>query len=183
MTHRQHGRSLRPTTLNELEGHVPHTFIEGAFAASEAFRQANIRHVLVGGLAVGVNGYPRSTKDIDFLVDENAFEFHGPLVTHRPGLPISYAGIGIDWISLEPQERKALDRFLVIPDINEVPIIPVEPLVAMKLVAGRHKDQADIVELVKSGTDVESCIDFIECNFASVLPLFNRLVKAAHSEG
>jgi hypothetical protein len=182
MTHRQHGRSLRPTTLDELEGHVPTTHIEGAKVASEAFRRAGIKHVLVGGLAVGINGYPRPTRDIDFLVDDSAFEFHGPIITHRPGLPISYKGIGIDWVSLEPNERAALEEFLILPELSSVPVMPIEPLVAMKLLAGRHKDQSDIIELIKAGADINSCVEFVSRSFSAKLPLLRRLIGESINE-
>lgn len=172
----------RPATLDDLVGHVPITHVEGAKAASEAFRRAGVRHVLVGGLAVGLRGYPRLTKDVDFLVGDEAFEHHGPLVTHRPGLPISYEGVGVDWVSLEPRERAALAEFLVVPPPGVVPVVPVEPLVAMKLLAGRHKDQSDVVELVKSGVDVGSCRRFAERSFPELLPLLDRLVLQAEGE-
>lgn len=182
MTHRQHGRPLTPTTLDELRGHVPDTHVDGAKLASDVFRKRGIKHVLVGGLAVGINGYPRPTKDIDFLVDESAFDFLGPLVTHKPGLPISYRGVGIDWVSLEPHERSALDVFLTLPNEGEVPVIPVEPLIAMKVLAGRHKDQTDIVELVKAGADIDASRGFIERFFPRKLELFDRLVHQAEVE-
>ena len=42
----------------------------------------------MGGLAVGANGFPRATKDVAFLVGDEAFERHpGGLVTFRPGVP------------------------------------------------------------------------------------------------
>lgn len=182
MTHRQYTRQSRPTTLDELSGHVPQTHIDGAKAASEAFRKAGIAHVLVGGLAVGICGYPRPTKDIDFLVDDSAFEFHGPLVTHKAGLPISYMGIGIDWVSLEDRERPAFEKFLTVPTPGDVPAMPVEPLVAMKLLAGRQKDQADIVELIKAGTSSEALRTFVEQNFPQKTPLLNQLVLQATRE-
>jgi len=182
MTHRPHRRTSHPSTLQELEGHVPDAFIKGSEAASRAFRKAGIPHVLVGGLAVGVCGYPRPTKDIDFLVGDEAFEFHGPLVTHRPGLPISYEGIGIDWVSLEPNERAAFEEFLVVPNGDEVPVISVEPLIAMKLIAGRHKDQTDVIELVKAGADIDSVHNFVAQNFPKKLALLDRLVATAEAE-
>jgi len=183
MTHRPHGHPASPTTLDDLVGHVPLTFVEGAKAASEEFRRRGIRHVLCGGLAVGICGYPRPTKDIDFLVDESAFDHHGPLVTHKPGLPVSYEGVGIDWVSLEPHERAALDEFLVLPERGEVPSVPVEPLVAMKLLAGRQKDQSDVVELVKAGADVRAIRKFVEHHFPAKLALLDRLVNLAAEEG
>ncbi len=55
--------------------------------ASEALTRAGVRHVVVGDLAVGANGYPRATKDVDFLVGSEAFEHHaGGLVTLRAGV-------------------------------------------------------------------------------------------------
>jgi hypothetical protein len=182
MTHRPHGRIDAPATLDGLRGHVPDTHIDGAKLASEAFRRQGIRHVLVGGLAVGLHGYPRGTKDIDFLVDDSAFDFIGPLVVHRPGLPISYKGVGIDWVSLEPHERSTLDEFLVLPNPGEVPTMPLEPLIAMKLVAGRHKDQADVVEMLKANADLEAARSFVGQRFPQKLDLLERLIAQAESE-
>jgi hypothetical protein len=63
-------------------------------AASGALRTAGVRHVVVGGLAVGANGYPRATKDVDFLVGDDAFVHHaGGLVTMNPALPIQVNGV------------------------------------------------------------------------------------------
>lgn len=36
--------------------------LEALKLASEALIAAKVRHVVVGGLAVGANGYPRATK-------------------------------------------------------------------------------------------------------------------------
>jgi hypothetical protein len=183
MTHREGGRSRHPSSLDELAGHVPQTHIDGAKAASEAFRRANVRHVLIGGLAVGINGYPRNTKDIDFLVGDEAFDFHGPLVTPKPGLPIRYSGVTIDWVSLEPDERTALDEFMVFAAEGEVPVIEIEPLIAMKLIAGRHKDQTDVVELIKAGADVDTARAFVKDRFPQRLPLLDKLIAKAFEEG
>jgi len=182
MTHRQHSRQLSPLTLDDLAGHLPVTHVDGARAASEAFRRQGIHHVLVGGLAVGLCGYPRSTRDIDFLVGEEAFEHHGPIVTHKPGLPVSYMGVGIDWISLEPSEQSALSPYLVLPETGEVPAMPASPLVAMKLLAGRQKDQADVVELIKAGIDTEDARRFLARHFPGKLDLFDRLARQAEKE-
>ena len=127
MTHRRHLHQVAPTTLDDLAGHVPQTYIDGARAVSSAFQKAGVAHVLVGGLAVGVCGYPRPTKDIDFLVDDSAFEFHGPIVSHRPGLPVSYQGVSVDWVSLEPHDRAALEKLKPLwHDINRLIVITDE---------------------------------------------------------
>ena len=182
MTHRSGGRTASPTSLDELAGHVPQTFIDGAKAASNAFRKAGVRHVLVGGLAVGINGYPRSTKDIDFMVGDEAFEFHGLIVEPKAGLPMRYSGIAIDWVSLEPDERAGLEEFLVDAIPGEVPVMQIEPLISMKLLAGRQKDNADIVELIKSGADIDSITTFVEDRFPKKLTLLRNLIARAGEE-
>jgi len=182
LTHQSKTRGTTPRCLGDLSGHVPQSYLDGARAASEAFRAAGVRHVLVGGLAVGARGYPRSTRDIDFMVGDEAFEFHGPLVFPKTGLPVKYSGIPVDWVSLEPGERDALEEFLVEASPGVVPIMPVEPLVAMKLLAGRQKDLADVVELVKSGIDVGAVAHFVAERFPEKTELLLRLVKVADEE-
>jgi len=182
MTHRSGGRSTPTGSLDGLAGHVPQSYIDGAKAASEAFRKAGVRHVLVGGLAVGINGYPRSTKDIDFMVGDEAFEFHGLIVEPRAGLPMRYSGITIDWVSLEPDERAGLEEFLIDALPGEVPVMEIEPLIAMKLLAGRQKDQADIVELIKAGADIGSISSFVEKRFPKKLTMLRNLITRANVE-
>ena len=59
--------------------------LDACSAASNALARAGIRHVVIGGLAVGANGYPRATKDVHFLVGNEAFHHHaGGLVTMNP---------------------------------------------------------------------------------------------------
>ena len=58
--------------------------------ASARLTELGVRHVLVGGLAVGAWGHARATKHVDFLVGEEAFEHHpGGLVTMKYGVPIT----------------------------------------------------------------------------------------------
>jgi hypothetical protein len=74
-----------PTLLIDV---VAPKVLEALRLASEALTTANVRHVVVGGLAVGANGYPRATKAVDFLVGAEAFRHHANgLVTMRPEIP------------------------------------------------------------------------------------------------
>jgi len=182
MTHRSGGRTFHPACLDDLTGHVPQTHIDGAKVASNAFREAGVRHVLVGGLAVGVRGYPRNTKDIDFMVGDEAFNFHGLIVEPRAGLPVRYSGVTVDWVSLEPEDRAVFEDFLVDAEPDDVPVMDVEPLIAMKLIAGRHKDKTDIVELIKAGADIEPIIAFVNSRFPKKIPLLEQLITAAREE-
>jgi hypothetical protein len=124
--------------------------------ASRLLREAGIRHALVG--ALGANAYrnrPRTTEDIDFLVGDEAFETHpGGFVTMRVPV-IEFDGIDVDQVPLTDALRvveEALDRA---PISEGVPIAPIETIVIMKLLAGRHRDLADVEEIVGSGADRE----------------------------
>src|SRR5438046_7802019 len=80
--------------------------LEAMNTASDMLKRAGIRHVVVGGLAVGANGYPRATKDVDFLVGDEAFVRHaGGLVTMNPALPIEVNGVAIDYLSPREDEE------------------------------------------------------------------------------
>lgn len=62
--------------------------LEALRLASEALILANVRHVVVGGLAVGAYGVPTGNGNVDFLVGAEAFHHHANgLVTMRPEIP------------------------------------------------------------------------------------------------
>ena len=63
-----------PTLLVDV---VAPKVLEALRLASEALALASVRHVVVGGLAVGACGYPRATRDVDFLVGSEAFQSVG----------------------------------------------------------------------------------------------------------
>jgi hypothetical protein len=74
--------------------------------ASTALTALGIRHVVVGGLAVGANGYPRATRDVRFLVGAEAFEHHpGGIVTMKGGVPVQVNGVAIDLLSVQAGEE------------------------------------------------------------------------------
>src|SRR6185369_6865442 len=94
--------------------------------ASDELTRLGVRHALVGGLAVGAHGYPRATKDVDFLVGDEAFEHHaGGIVTMKPGIPIQIGGVLVDLLSAQPDDG-ALRDVPVAPSGDEVPVAPVE---------------------------------------------------------
>src|SRR5215212_4437533 len=91
--------------LSSLEGVVSPTILDALRTASKRLSGLGIRHALVGGLAVGAHGFPRATKDIDFLVGDEAFEHHeGGVVTMKPGVPIQVGGVLIDLLSAQPDD-------------------------------------------------------------------------------
>jgi hypothetical protein len=140
--------------LKLTRGVVAPEIIRAAKLASQKLLEAEIPHALAGGLAVGAHGYPRTTDDVDFLVGDEAFEKHeGGFVTLKLPL-IAIGNVRVDFVSID--ESKAEQRQLR-PAVDEpyfsngVPIVSLPALVYMKLKAGRQKDTADLVELLKRG--------------------------------
>jgi hypothetical protein len=164
--------------LSRLRGVVAPEILAAAELASRKLREAGISHALAGGLAVGAHGYPRTTDDVNFLVGDDAFVKHaGGLVTHKlpifavgkvridlvppatSGLqlasnPASGTDVRVDFVPIDEskgeteQLRPAVDSP---PLSGDIPIVPLTALVYMKLKAGRQKDIADLVELLKRG--------------------------------
>ncbi len=133
-------------------GVVRSEVLEALRGASEQLRKAGIRHALCGGLAVGAWGYPRATKDVNFLVGSEAFVVHGGgFVTLAQGVPITFKGVPVDALSASDDESflaEAPGRAVV---RQGVPILPLEALVYMKLKSPRERDRVDVIELVKAG--------------------------------
>jgi hypothetical protein len=135
-------------SLTALEGVVSPEILEAARLASAELTRLRVRHVLVGGLAVGAWGWPRATRDVDFLIGPEGFERHGAIVTFAPGIPLRVGRVLVDPI-LYGEGEEHLEAALNAPCRAEVPIAPIEALFYMKLSSPRRKDMADLVELAK----------------------------------
>jgi hypothetical protein len=130
------------------------------------WREAHVRGIVIGGLAVALLGRPRTTRDVDAVVmlDEARWpEFLAAGAAHGFGprvadalafarearvLLVHHQASGIDAdISLGqlPFEEQALDRAQTV-DVGglAVPIPTPEDLIIMKAVAHRDRDLADI---------------------------------------
>lgn len=154
---------------------------EAAIQVDAQLSALGIRHVLVGGLAVGAHGYVRATRDVDFLVGDEAFEHHGLLVTFKPGVPIEVAGVRVDYLtpySLGSHLEKALERPHEGQDIR---VVGLEDLIFMKLVARRRQDLLDIVELLKCGGNPGKIRSYLEQNGPEFLESFEELLMEAGS--
>ena len=120
------------------------------------FQERSVPHALIGGLAVAAWGAPRATEDIDLLADVNpspeldaafrATGFEAEWRRRDPGDPVplllrlcSASGPEIDVIcATRDWEREMLDRAIRVrlPEGPETPVIAVEDLVVLKLMAG-----------------------------------------------
>ena len=132
----------------------------------QRFNEAKIEYALCGGMAVALHGYPRFTKDIDFLVPSE-FLNRAIEVAAKAGFlddsgRISFPDSDVYRIlKIEGSEYRILD--LLVPksldslawkqrqwfDWNGLPICSVsrEGLIEMKLAAGRDIDRIDVKKL------------------------------------
>ena len=184
--HRTFGRAPRILTLPDLhllDGVVAPEILHAMRAASAQLSAAGIRHGLAGALAVGAHGYPRATKDVDFLVGDEAFEHHkGGIVSIAPGVPIRINQVAIDPISIIPSERH-LDADLNRVEVTGgIPVLPVEALIYLKLTSPRKRDAADVVELIKCGIDEDAMRQYLRQNAPNLMDRFEDLVVAASAE-
>jgi hypothetical protein len=151
---------------------------------SELLRRAGVRHVLVGGAAVSCNGYGRTTFNVDWGVGPCAFDYRDKALFLRADLPVKYLGIPIHYVSPNgPFERAMLEQYLVVPAPGQVPVLPLGPLLVMKLIARRHKDLADVVELLKRRiNEVEHLRGFVKENLPRQAEQFDELIACAEAE-
>lgn len=162
-----------------LQGVVAREVLEAMAMASAALTAAGIRHVVVGGLAVGANGFPRATKDVDFLVGDEAFEHHaGGLVTLRAGVPFQVGGVAVDFLGAEPGEEFLAAALEAAPGS----IIDGPALVYMKLKSPRHKDRTDVIELIKAGLDVNACRAYLSRHAPSFVAELDGAIARARAE-
>jgi hypothetical protein len=155
---------------------------EATVKTADQLNHLGIRYALAGGLAVGAHGYIRATTYVDFLVGEEAFEHQGLLMAFKAGVPIEVDGVRIDYLSsasLGQQLEEVLDH----PPMNEgLPIVPIEVLIYMKLVAKRRKDLVDVIELIKVGADVKRVQTYLQQYASDLLPLLEELANEALGE-
>jgi hypothetical protein len=132
-------------------------------AAHERYTSLSVRHVVVGGFAVGVHGRVRATKDVDFLVGGEAFVPSSIILSFREGIPLAAGKVPVDSIP--------------IPAGHEATFVP--HLVLMKLIAKRRQDLADIVALLaraSTGTVNETCT-LIRQELAGEAALLDELIR------
>jgi len=145
-----HGRT--PSLEHALDSVSPEVR-RAAEEASKRLKALGIRHVIVGGIAVGAYGAPRNTTDVDFLVGLEAFEASGALLVHRSGVPVRVGTVAVD---LLPAEEPLLEQELArAPEPGQsIPVVGLEVLVQMKLRALRPHDQDDVRRLIQAGADL-----------------------------
>lgn len=162
--------------------------VRSAFEAThERLAEMGIPHALVGGLAVGAHGYQYATQDVDWLVPDSAFD-GTVFITFKPGMIVSAYGVAIDYLTptgpanVLVAMREALEASEAA--LGHVIVIDEEPLVWMKLKAGRSKDSTAVVEMLRAGQiDTEAVFNFlVEAGDQLVLKRFQAAATQAANE-
>jgi hypothetical protein len=163
--------------LSLLDDTVAPRILDAMRLASARLTELGVRHVLVGGLAVGAWGHPRATKDVDFLVGEEAFEHQaGGLVTLKYGVPIQVGGVSVDLLSARANNREdALEN----PRLGGVPVAPLPVLIYLKLTSPRPKDLADVMELVRLGIERDAIRADLVARSPELVEKWDRAVTEA----
>jgi predicted nucleotidyltransferase len=131
---------------------------------AEALRDAGVQHALIGGMALAPRGFPRGTKDIDFLIHENAIDRVREIMRERGAEPVqedaefsSYVdgGIRADFQhARRPISQDMLTRAEPVSfDGTPVPVVLTEDLIGLKVQASfsnprRLQDFIDIEKLL-----------------------------------
>jgi hypothetical protein len=125
-------------------------------------QELGVRPVVIGGLAVNHHGYMRFTADVDVLVARaDAVELYRRLRSEpgwrrqTEGFKNTELGVGLD-ICVEG-ERTAPRSAEEFPDparlrtvgVRPLPVVALPDLIALKVMSGRARDDADVVELLK----------------------------------
>jgi len=143
-----------PGLRAELD-HLAPSFRAAAHAAIEAYGRAGVRYALIGGIAAGAYGQPRGTRDVDFLVGDEAFDSVGTVISFRPGIPLEAHGVPIDNIPLHTEYRELYERALnevVESDEPGIRIARPEMVAITKLAGGRHRDITAVAEMMYAGS-------------------------------
>jgi hypothetical protein len=138
----------------------------------QILEQFNVEYIMVGGVAVNLHGYSRTTKDIDVWINDTkenrrklgaAFgklgydELNMEDFQFVPGWTNFYIGSGIVLdilIDMKGLEDYTFDESLQVAAIAEienvkVPFLHINQLIANKKAVNRSKDQIDVMELEK----------------------------------
>jgi len=164
--------------IDELSSVVSSEILVRAVEASQTLTRLGVPHALIGGLAVGMHGHARATKDADYLVGPEAFVRMSPVIQFREEIGGMVRMGVLDFMPV-PERYDRLIQFLRIPAQGELPVVPIEGLILLKLDANRPQDRADVVALLRCGIDKSSISEYLGQNAPELLERFAELVLAA----
>lgn len=165
------------TELRDLEDVVAASVLDEAADTASLLARLGIPYALVGGLAVGLRGFPRATKDVDFMVGPEAFETTEPLLIYRDELKDKVEIGAVDLLAV-PTAYPVLAEQLAVTQPGQLHVIAAEPLILMKLEANRPQDRADVSRLLQAGVDAEDVAAYLAEHAPTLLTRFAELLEA-----
>lgn len=174
--------------------------LDALAASAEGLRAGRINYAVIGGMAATFRGQPRTTKDLDLLLQVPQLQLPGLLDdlaargfacdppttirewTHEHMTTLSFRGIRIDWLKpVIPLYQHVLDRATEESWLSRpVRVASAEGLILIKLLAYRPQDQFDIENLVALNRDTLD-LDWIQSEWATVAaaddPRMRRVVE------
>ena len=177
--------------------------LDALAASAQGLRGQRINYAVIGGMAATFRGQPRTTKDVDFLLQVPQLQLPGllddlvargfacdPVTTIREWTQehmttLSFRGIRIDWLKpVIPLYQHVLDRATEETWLGHpVRVASAEGLILIKLLAYRAQDVADIENLVAAHRDTLD-LDWIKSEWAAVAPLDDpRMVRLVELVG
>lgn len=161
--------------IEKLAEVVAPSVLVDAIDTSRRLTALGVPHALIGGLAVGLHGHARATRDVDFLVGDEAFERTAPVAVYREELvDIARAGV-IDLMGIPP-EHGDLRLLLTVPEGGDIPVIPAPALILLKLSAGRPQDHADVHALIRAGINIFEVRDYLEQCAPGLVPQLAKIM-------
>lgn len=141
----------------------------------DTLNKSGINYALCGGMAVIIHGYPRLTRDIDLMVQENdldqirkalkniGYSIEAGIIPFDTGKPTERQVFRIT--KFEGEDYLTVDLILVAPFLEKIwknreeieaeglrlSVISLDGLIEMKRIAGRPQDLADISALQQEG--------------------------------
>jgi hypothetical protein len=178
-------RPPRVLSLSELEQAAVKSRIMAVLREiSKRLTAHQVRHGVLGAIAVGIHGWPRATTDVDLLLAPEAWHASrdGTLVA-AVELPEEIDGVGIDYLPVSVAGDFLIESFDRVLVTEGVPIAPIEVVVLTKLVRLAMRDQADIVELLKAGLfDAVAVEAYVGTHAPMLVPRFQELRRQAERE-
>ncbi len=152
----------------------------------EKLNAAQIRYKVIGGIAIGYHIAPRTTSDIDILIQEKDLPkvqaIFGNGTPMDNGYAFDVSGIDVEFLfSVEDDEE-----FLYEKTHHSIPVPNIYSMIYLKLKGLRAKDSADIIEIVKTMNDeqIKGFKRFVKQNHlpSDMVDDFNSLAQIAKME-
>lgn len=149
---------------------LPPNVIAGLREMAEAFHARNVAYAVIGGVATSYRSRPRTTRDVDFIVDvpqlalpalledlhQRGFEFDLEMVirqyVQQYMTVLNYRGVRLDWLKpVLPLFRHVIDKAPLEEWLGaRYRVAAPESLILTKLLSFRSQDQVDIENLLEA---------------------------------